>query len=51
MEVVLRKYGNSTVLALLPAALKELGRRAGQVERVSQEVIDDAMARLITLFE
>ncbi|MDQ6639915.1 MAG: ChpB-ChpS toxin-antitoxin system antitoxin [Pseudomonadota bacterium] len=30
MEVVLRKYGNSTVLALPPAVLKELGLRAGQ---------------------
>jgi len=30
MEVVLRKYGNSTVLALPPAMLKELGLKAGQ---------------------
>jgi len=30
MEVVLRKYGNSTVLALPPAVLKELGLKAGQ---------------------
>ena len=30
MEVVLRKYGNSTVLALPPALLKELGLKAGQ---------------------
>ena len=30
MEVVLRKYGNSTVLALPPAVLKELGFKAGQ---------------------
>ena len=30
MEVVLRKYGNSTVLALPPAVLKELVLRAGQ---------------------
>ncbi len=30
MEVVLRKYGNSTVLALPPALLKQLGLKAGQ---------------------
>lgn len=30
MEVVLRKYGNSTVLALPPAVLKHLGLKAGQ---------------------
>ena len=30
MEVVLRRYGNSTVLALPPAVLKELGLKAGQ---------------------
>ena len=30
MEVVLRKYGNSTVLALPPAVLKQLGLKAGQ---------------------
>ena len=30
MEVILRKYGNSTVLALPPAVLKELGLKAGQ---------------------
>ena len=30
MEVVLRKYGNSTVVALPPALLKELGLKAGQ---------------------
>ena len=30
MEVVLRKYGNSTVLALPPALLKDLGLKAGQ---------------------
>lgn len=30
MEVVLRKYGNSTVIALPPALLKELGLKAGQ---------------------
>jgi antitoxin ChpS len=30
MLVVLRKYGNSTVLALPPAVLKELGLKAGQ---------------------
>jgi antitoxin ChpS len=30
MEVMLRKYGNSTVLALPPALLKELGLKAGQ---------------------
>lgn len=30
MEVVLRKYGNSTVLALPPAVLKDLGLKAGQ---------------------
>lgn len=30
MEVVLRKYGNSTVLALPPAVLKDLGLEAGQ---------------------
>ena len=30
MEVVLRKYGNSTVLALPPAVLKHLRLKAGQ---------------------
>ena len=30
MEVVLRKYGNSTVLALPPAVLKQFGLKAGQ---------------------
>lgn len=30
MEVVLRKYGNSTVAVLPPAVLKELGLAAGQ---------------------
>jgi antitoxin ChpS len=30
MEVVLRKYGNSTVVALPPAVLKDLGLKAGQ---------------------
>ena len=30
MEVFLRKYGNSTVLALPPAVLKDLGLQAGQ---------------------
>lgn len=30
MEIVLRKYGNSTVLALPPAVLKDLGLKAGQ---------------------
>lgn len=30
MEVILRKYGNSTVLALPPAVLKELDLKAGQ---------------------
>ena len=30
MEVVLRKYGNSTVLALPPAVLKDLRLKAGQ---------------------
>lgn len=30
MEVVLRKYGNSTVLALPPALLKEFRLKAGQ---------------------
>ena len=30
MEVVLRKYGNSTVLALPAAVLKDLGLKAGQ---------------------
>lgn len=30
MEVVLRKYGNSTVLALPPAVLKRFGLKAGQ---------------------
>lgn len=34
MEVVLRKYGNSTVLALPPAVLKELGLKAGQRMRL-----------------
>lgn len=30
MEVILRKYGNSTVAVLPPAVLKELGLAAGQ---------------------
>lgn len=30
MEVVLRKYGNSTVVVLPPAVLKDLGIKAGQ---------------------
>ncbi len=30
MEVVLRKYGNSTVVVLPPAVLKDLGLKAGQ---------------------
>lgn len=30
MEVVLRRYGNSTVFALPPALIKELGLKAGQ---------------------
>jgi antitoxin ChpS len=30
MEVMLRKYGNSTVLALPPRLLKDLGLTAGQ---------------------
>src|SRR5271169_1417959 len=35
MEVVLRKYGNSTVLAFPPAVLKDLGLRAGQAMTLS----------------
>ena len=31
MEVTLRKYGNSTVVVLPPAVLKDLGLSAGQV--------------------
>ncbi len=31
MEVVLRKYGNSTVLPFPPALLKHLGLKAGQL--------------------
>ncbi len=30
MEVILRKYGNSTVAVLPPAVLKDLGLAAGQ---------------------
>jgi antitoxin ChpS len=30
MEIVLRKYGNSTVAVLPPAVLKDLGLSAGQ---------------------
>lgn len=30
MEVALRKYGNSTVVVLPPAVLKDLGIKAGQ---------------------
>lgn len=30
MQVVLRKYGNSTVVVLPPPVLKELGIKAGQ---------------------
>ena len=30
MEVVLRKYGNSTVLALPPGLLRDLGLKPGQ---------------------
>jgi len=71
MEVVLRKYGNSTVLAFPPAVLKDLpallfhsagraerraaldlvARKAKRVEQVPQVVIDDAIGRLISLFE
>ena len=31
MEVILRKYGNSTVAVLPPAVLRDLGLSAGQV--------------------
>lgn len=31
MEVILRKYGNSTVAVLPPAVLRDLGLKAGQV--------------------
>jgi antitoxin ChpS len=34
MEVVLRKYGNSTVMALPPGLLKNLGLKAGQAMTV-----------------
>ena len=30
MEIVLRKYGNSTVVALPPPVLRDLGIKAGQ---------------------
>lgn len=35
MEVVLRKYGNSTVAVLPPALLKDLGLSAGQAMTLS----------------
>jgi antitoxin ChpS len=35
MEVVLRKYGNSTVAVLPPAVLKDLGLSAGQAMTLS----------------
>ena len=35
MEMVLRKYGNSTVAVLPPAILKDLGLRAGQAMTLS----------------
>ncbi|MFZ8887143.1 MAG: AbrB/MazE/SpoVT family DNA-binding domain-containing protein [Steroidobacteraceae bacterium] len=31
MEVILRKYGNSTVAVLPPAVLRDLGLSAGQI--------------------
>ncbi|MCD8515888.1 MAG: ChpB-ChpS toxin-antitoxin system antitoxin [Burkholderiaceae bacterium] len=34
MEVVLRKYGNSTVAVLPPAVLRDLGLSAGQTMRL-----------------
>lgn len=39
MEVVLRKYGNSTVAVLPPPVLKDLGIAAG--ERMSLQTTDD----------
>jgi antitoxin ChpS len=39
MEVVLRKYGNSTVAVLPPAVLKDLGLSAGQ--SMSLDTTDD----------
>lgn len=44
MEVVLRKYGNSTVLAFPPGVLKDLGLKAGQVL-----ALDSSVAGKITL--
>ena len=44
MEVVLRKYGNSTVAVLPPAVLKELGIKAGQAMN-----LETAANRTITL--
>lgn len=34
VEIVLRKYGNSTVAAFPPAVLKDLGLKAGQAMTV-----------------
>jgi antitoxin ChpS len=39
MEVMLRKYGNSTVAVLPPPVLKDLGLAAGQAMRL--ETTDD----------
>jgi antitoxin ChpS len=34
MEIALRKYGNSTVIALPPSVLKDLGLAAGQIMKL-----------------
>jgi antitoxin ChpS len=52
MEVVLRKYGNSTVAVLPPAVLKDLGLAAGQsmtLETTSDGKITLAPKRKYTL--
>ncbi len=35
MEIILRKYGNSTVLAFPPGVLRDLGLKAGQAMTMS----------------
>lgn len=54
MQVVLRKYGNSTVAVLPPPVLKELGIKAGQsmsLETTSDGKIVLAAKRRYTLAE
>lgn len=43
MEVILRKYGNSTVAVLPPAVLRDLGLKAGQVMTLATTDAGDIM--------